>query len=43
MATNLTFQAGRLESIGRMLWLESGKAWDHTPEYEGFRPVFGMR
>jgi hypothetical protein len=32
-----------LELIGRMLWLESDEAWDHTPELEGFRPMLGMR
>jgi hypothetical protein len=31
------------ELIGRMLWLESDKAWDHNPELEGFRPMLGMR
>jgi hypothetical protein len=28
--------------IGRMVWLESDEAWDHTPEHEGFRPMLGM-
>jgi hypothetical protein len=32
-----------LGSIGRMVYLESDEAWEHTPEYEGFRPVPGMR
>jgi hypothetical protein len=30
-------------SIGRMVYRESDEAWEHTPEYEGFRPVPGMR
>jgi hypothetical protein len=30
-------------SIGRMVYTESDEAWEHTPEYEGFRPVLGMR
>src|ERR687895_2420771 len=30
-------------SIGRMVFRESDEAWEHTPEYEGFRPVPGMR
>jgi hypothetical protein len=32
-----------LELIGRMVWLESNEAWDHTAEHEGFRPMLGMR
>jgi hypothetical protein len=32
-----------LGSIGRMVLRESDEAWEHTPEYEGFRPVPGMR
>jgi hypothetical protein len=32
-----------LGSIGRMVYMESDEAWEHTPEYEGFRPVPGMR
>src|ERR687895_2493883 len=32
-----------LGSIGRMVYRESDEAWEHTPEYEGFRPVPGMR
>jgi hypothetical protein len=32
-----------LGSIGRMVLRETDEAWDHTPEYEGFRPVPGMR
>jgi hypothetical protein len=32
-----------LGSIGRMVYLESDEAWEHTPEYEGFRPMLGMR
>ena len=30
-------------SIGRMVLRETDEAWEHTPEYEGFRPVPGMR
>jgi len=30
-------------SIGRMVLSESDEAWEHTPEYEGFRPLAGMR
>jgi hypothetical protein len=30
-------------SIGRMVYRESDEAWEHTPEYAGFRPVPGMR
>ena len=32
-----------LGSIGRMVLRESDEAWEHTPEYEGFRSVPGMR
>jgi Domain of unknown function (DUF4386) len=32
-----------LGSIGAMVYRESDEAWEHTPEYEGFRPVPGMR
>ena len=32
-----------LGSIGRMVLSESDEAWEHTPEYEGFRPLAGMR
>ena len=32
-----------LGSIGRMIIRETDEAWEHTPEYEGFRPVPGMR
>jgi hypothetical protein len=32
-----------LGSIGRMVLRESDEAWEHTPEYEGFRPLAGMR
>ena len=32
-----------LGSIGRMVYRESDEAWEHTPEYEGFRPMPGMR
>jgi hypothetical protein len=30
-----------LGSIGRMVLSETDEAWEHTPEYEGFRPVPG--
>jgi hypothetical protein len=30
-------------AIGRMVLRETDEAWEHTPEYEGFRPVPGMR
>ena len=30
-------------SIGRMVLRESDEDWEHTPEYEGFRPLLGMR
>jgi hypothetical protein len=30
-------------SIGRMVLTESDEDWEHTPEYEGFRPLLGMR
>jgi hypothetical protein len=32
-----------LGSVGRMVLSESDEAWEHTPEYEGFRPLAGMR
>lgn len=32
-----------LGSIGRVVLRETDEAWEHTPEYEGFRPVPGMR
>jgi hypothetical protein len=32
-----------LGSIGRMVLRESDEAWERTPEYEGFRPVPGIR
>ena len=32
-----------LGSIGRMVLGEPDEAWEHTPEYEGFRPLAGMR
>jgi hypothetical protein len=32
-----------LGSIGRMVLRETDEAWEQTPEYEGFRPVPGMR
>jgi hypothetical protein len=32
-----------LGAIGRMVLSETDEAWEHTPEYEGFRPVPGMR
>jgi hypothetical protein len=32
-----------LWSIGRMVLRETDEAWEHTPEYEGFRSVPGMR
>jgi hypothetical protein len=30
-------------AIGRMVLRETDEAWESTPEYEGFRPVPGMR
>jgi hypothetical protein len=30
-------------SIGRVVLTESDEDWEHTPEYEGFRPLLGMR
>ena len=30
-------------SIGRLVLTESDEDWEHTPEYEGFRPLLGMR
>jgi hypothetical protein len=32
-----------LGAIGRMVLQQTDEAWEHTPEYEGFRPVPGMR
>jgi hypothetical protein len=32
-----------LGAVGRMVLSETDEAWEHTPEYEGFRPVPGMR
>jgi Domain of unknown function (DUF4386) len=32
-----------LGSIGRMVLTESDEDWEHTPEYEGFRPMLGTR
>ena len=32
-----------LGSIGRMVLAETDEAWEHTPEYKGFRPLAGMR
>jgi hypothetical protein len=32
-----------LGAIGRMVLKETDEAWEHTPEYDGFRPVPGMR
>jgi hypothetical protein len=32
-----------LGAVGRMVLRETDEAWEHTPEYEGFRPVPGMR
>jgi hypothetical protein len=32
-----------LGAIGRMVLRETDEAWENTPEYEGFRPVPGMR
>ena len=32
-----------LGAIGHMVLRESDEAWERTPEYEGFRPVTGMR
>jgi hypothetical protein len=37
------FLAVGLGAIGRMVLRETDEAWEHTPEYEGFRPVPGMR
>jgi hypothetical protein len=40
-------QSGSLRSqlgaIGRMIMRETDEAWEHTLEYEGFRPVPGVR
>ena len=32
-----------LGAIGQVVLRETDEAWEHTPEYEGFRPVPGMR
>jgi hypothetical protein len=32
-----------LGAIGRMVLRQTDEAWEHTPEYEGFRPVPGTR
>jgi hypothetical protein len=32
-----------LGSIGRMVLAETDEDWEHTPEYQGFRPVAGVR
>jgi hypothetical protein len=32
-----------LGAVGRMVLSETDEAWEHTPEYDGFRPVPGMR
>ncbi len=32
-----------LGAIGRMVLRQTDEAWEHTPEYDGFRPVPGMR
>jgi hypothetical protein len=32
-----------LGAIGRMVLRQTDEAWEQTPEYEGFRPVPGMR
>jgi hypothetical protein len=32
-----------LGAIGRMVLQQTDEAWEHTPEYDGFRPVPGMR
>lgn len=32
-----------LGAIGRLVLTESDEDWEHTPEYEGFRPLAGMR
>jgi hypothetical protein len=37
------FLAVGLGTIGRMVLRETDEAWEHTPEYEGFRPVPGTR
>jgi hypothetical protein len=42
MAIKEAFPALGLGSIGPMLRPESDQAWDHTPEYKGFRPMLGM-
>jgi hypothetical protein len=37
------FQLVGLGSIGRMVLAESDEDWEHTPEYQGFRPLPGTR
>ena len=37
------FMVVGLGAIGRMVLRETDEAWEHTPEYEGFRPVPGVR
>ncbi len=32
-----------LGSVGRYVLEESDEDWEHTPDYEGFRPIAGMR
>jgi hypothetical protein len=32
-----------LGAVGRMVLAETDEAWEHTPEYDGFRPVPGVR
>ena len=32
-----------LGSVGRMVLSESDEDWEHTPEYQGFRPLAGVR
>ena len=31
------------DNLDRMVLRETDEAWEHTPEYEGFRSVPGMR
>ena len=40
LVTNVTIRG---YSEQRMVLRETDEAWEHTPEYEGFRPVPGMR
>jgi hypothetical protein len=37
------FMVVGLGAIGRVVLQETDEAWEHTPEYDGFRPVPGMR